>query len=175
MAEEDYSVEELKEFFRQSNVIEDVYSMRAVIESMAAWDYLVKRDEMGLRDLLHVHKLIMRSLAPSIAGRMRNVDVYVGGRAGYPPASLDQAIAVWLERANVAMTEESIRQSHIHFEFIHPFADGNGRTGRLVWLWQRFKNKHPYDIIKSETKYTDYYPWFSEKEAVERYSFSYGE
>ena len=34
---------------------------------------------------------------------------------------------------------------HKAFEELHPFTDGNGRTGRAIWLWQMV-NQHDYDL-----------------------------
>jgi hypothetical protein len=34
---------------------------------------------------------------------------------------------------------------HLCFESAHPFMDGNGRTGRAIWLWQMV-NHHNYDL-----------------------------
>ncbi|KKM98286.1 hypothetical protein LCGC14_1159420 [marine sediment metagenome] len=27
-------------------------------------------------------------------------------------------------------------KTHLEFELLHPFTDGNGRSGRMIWLWQ---------------------------------------
>lgn len=36
---------------------------------------------------------------------------------------------------------------HIYFEKLHPFIDGNGRTGRTIWAWQMLKlEKDPFAL-----------------------------
>jgi hypothetical protein len=35
--------------------------------------------------------------------------------------------------------------AHKQFELIHPFTDGNGPTGRAIWLWQMV-NQNNYDL-----------------------------
>lgn len=50
---------------------------------------------------------------------------------------------------------------HIRFERIHPFFDGNGRTGRMLMWWQEIKFGHvPTLILASERQ--EYYKWFKE-------------
>ena len=33
---------------------------------------------------------------------------------------------------------------HCDFEILHPFMDGNGRTGRAIWVWQMWNQKDYY-------------------------------
>jgi hypothetical protein len=53
------------------------------------------------------------------------------------------------------------KNAHIRFERIHPFVDGNGRTGRmLMWWHERMLGLEP-TLIKAEEK-EKYYEWFKD-------------
>src|SRR5699024_5513484 len=46
----------------------------------------------------------------------------------------------------------AILDTHIQFERIHPFSDGNGRTGRMVMMYSLLQEGFPSLIIEKETK-----------------------
>lgn len=90
-------------------------------------------------DLLEAHRILMSGLIDE-AGRYRSggVGVMAGLRVVHmaPPAGrvpqLMRDLFNWLAAADVhPLIAASV--FHYEFEFIHPFADGNGRMGRL---WQ---------------------------------------
>ena len=58
--------------------------------------------------------------------------------------------------------EEAIRQGHIDFETIHPFEDGNGRTGRMLMSWQRKKAGLEPLLIRASERW-EYYQWFKSR------------
>lgn len=113
--------------------------IREVQNAVRAYDLLPSLEPFSKKDLLKAHESLMSGLTED-AGRLRrgSVGVFAGERAIHiaPPANLvggqlDDLIE-WTRRADDHML---IRSSvfHYEFEFIHPFSDGNGRTGRL---WQ---------------------------------------
>ncbi|KJE19867.1 Fic/DOC family protein [Frankia torreyi] len=63
-----------------------------------------------------------------------------------PPASVPELMRQWADQTewqtanldNEALLE-AIAGAHIAFERIHPFADGNGRTGRTIIAWQTIR------------------------------------
>ena len=50
------------------------------------------------------------------------------------------------------MSLEDIAEFHILFERIHPFADGNGRIGRLLMAYQSIQNNIVPPLIKNESR-----------------------
>ena len=51
-----------------------------------------------------------------------------------------------------SMSLEDISEFHILFERIHPFADGNGRVGRLLMAYQAIQNNIVPPLIKNESR-----------------------
>ena len=56
---------------------------------------------------------------------------------------------------------EEIIKSHIVFEQMHPFADGNGRTGRILMNIQMLNQEYPLLIIHEGKEQQEYYKWFN--------------
>jgi fido (protein-threonine AMPylation protein) len=87
--------------------------------------------------ILDLHRLIMTGIDDS-AGRFRTGAVYIRGARMTPPmaSQVERLIARWLEWVDGPGTDYPpiVRASVAHhdFEAIHPFFDGNGRTGRLL-------------------------------------------
>ncbi len=64
----------------------------------------------------------------------RGLDVMVGRHV--PPCGgpeIRSALEVLLRAANAG--EVDPYAAHIEYENLHPFTDGNGRSGRMLWYW----------------------------------------
>lgn len=102
-----------------------------------AYDALSTMDPYSLDDLLTAHKFMMDGLVKD-AGCFRtgNVGVFDGEKlihAGTPARYVPEVMRDlfdWLKRADIHPLIASC-VFHYEFEFVHPFSDGNGRTGRL--------------------------------------------
>ena len=113
--------------------IQEVRNAFAAYEVMPGWQ------PHSQADLLAAHGLLMQGLIDD-AGRYRQggVGIYREGRLLHmaPPASrvasLMQDLLRWLGASDWHPLIASC-VFHYEFEFIHPFADGTGRMGRL---WQ---------------------------------------
>jgi Fic family protein/DNA-binding XRE family transcriptional regulator len=71
------------------------------------------------------------------------------------PEEMGDLVRSWNCRPS-RKTIADIADFHIHFELIHPFADGNGRVGRLLMAFQCLTHDFPPAIIENARK-TDYY------------------
>lgn|SRR3990167_6571675 len=149
----------LKIFLRQSNLIEEVNDVKADLDTWKAYKFLEAFDKLTLSRILEANRIILIRLDPRIAGNLRQVEVRVGYRMCPSFLQVPGLMADWLEDYGDAMSLEEIKEAHIEFERIHPFEDGNGRTGRLIMLWQWLKNGHPIKIIYAKNR-QDYYLWF---------------
>jgi len=145
------------EFLKESNAIEKEYSDLALEDAIEAWKNTRNIPNLDLGYILITHLHLMKRLNPRIAGQFRNYNVRIGNCEGLDHKKIVDALISWCKLP--FKTEEHIKILHAEFEKIHPFEDGNGRTGRILMNWQRLKIGLPVLVIREKEKF-DYYKWF---------------
>lgn len=90
------------------------------------------------RDLI---KLLGHLVEPTKNNRYswRSCGVRVGSRICPPPQEVDGLMMKWSENLPNVSPEEAYRE----FEEVHPFVDGNGRVGKIVFAWLRNEMESP--------------------------------
>ncbi len=104
---------------------------------------------LGLADridedaILRMHGALLGASAPDIAGRWRDQQVWIGGSnvsphgAPFVPPQAERVVRAigdlvrYIDRDDVPVLAHAAI-AHAQFETIHPFPDGNGRTGRAL-------------------------------------------
>jgi Fic family protein len=96
------------------------------------------------REVLKLHRIMAGAVMDQgTAGQYRTIRVRVGAYVPPPPRQVEPMMSDLLTWWN----KESVRISpvlssaivHHQFEVIHPFADGNGRAGRMLSLWELYR------------------------------------
>ena len=148
-------------YFVVSNLNENVVDND---EAIAQCEFLLSTLDMATEEVMYLFHSKMNYLdSYCVAGRIRTYDVFVGGRKCLPPANIKKHLQSLF--AIVPVTFNQIKQWHVLFEKIHPFGDGNGRTGRLLMLRQFMMMDIPPPSYLCTTKNFEanrqrYYRWF---------------
>ncbi len=98
---------------------------------------------LEVAEIIEIQHVLLKDSAPRLTGNFRDEQVWVGGD-GYSPHGATH-VAPHHERVPAAVDDlvrfanrhdlgglAHIAVAHAQFETIHPFSDGNGRTGRVL-------------------------------------------
>ena len=123
-------------------------------EAIARIKQLVSEDfKLTERVFSDIHFLVLKNIMPDYAGRYRNMGVRISGANFTPPNALKvPGLMAELVREFNGELEELhpivlATLFHHRFVWIHPFADGNGRTVRLMFNLYLMSMGYPPAII----------------------------
>jgi Fic family protein len=139
----------------------DVRSKREVLNYFAGLRYIERRLDAGAvhhDDVFELHRILADEVMDQgEAGRYRTIAVRVGDYL--PPVPQDvsglmfELLEWWNRDARQLSPVLSSAILHYQFEAIHPFADGNGRTGRALALWELYRRGFDTHHIFSVDEY----------------------
>jgi len=136
----------------QSNSFLENYSAThnmEVIGSNKAWDYVLKMPDMTKETMFDIHKRVL-FFDEENAGTFRRTPVFVGEKQMPEAERLDDGVNTLLELREPDVFRQ-IALFHLRFENLHPFIDGNGRTGRMLINLQLMKD----GFLPINIKYND--------------------
>lgn len=120
---------------------------REVANYFAALRHIEKqagKKVLSHEDILALHKIVAgQVMDQGDAGRYRMIRVRVGPYSPPPPSEVSglmfELLEWWNKKSATLSPVLSSAILHYRFEAIHPFADGNGRTGRALALWELYR------------------------------------
>lgn len=119
-------------------------------------DQVTQTAELDERTLKTIHHLILKNIDDENAGRYRSINVRISGSQHEPPHFLQvenamQELFDWYNQEKDRLHPvELAALFHFKFVYIHPFADGNGRTARLLMNLILMSHGYPPAIVKAE-------------------------
>ena len=136
-------------------------SKREVLNYFAGLRYIEKhasKKTLRHEDIFQLHRILAKGVMDQgEAGRYRSITVRVGRYLPPTPNDVSPLMFELLEWWNKKSAELSPVLSsaivHYRFEAIHPFADGNGRTGRALALWELYRRGFDTHHIFSVDEY----------------------
>jgi Fic family protein len=170
-----------REIFENGRVLNFSGSLRSLFElgnQKLCYEFLkpkiAVREPLSIPLILETHAILTagtydetRYIARGERPGQFKIHDYVTGRAevGSPPKNVRDDISALLDELADFSGDKTLTAAayfHARFEYIHPFADGNGRVGRALSNYFLMTHNHPPMIIYDDDK-SAYY------DALERY------
>ncbi len=151
---QEYQVKQLAEGHKIKAEKDQIQEVENYLVGLRRIDDLAEKKSFGIEEVLYVHKTVISGLVDSQkTGVFRKGPVYIinvlthgDEELAYTPPESSEVQGLVEELINWVQTHEEIHPIvraglfHYQFETIHPFTDGNGRTGRLLTLLHLYQS-----------------------------------
>lgn len=115
---------------RESNLIEGI-KRDPTEDEITEFDRFMNLENVGVGDL----EQFVRTYEPTAKlRRQHGLNVRVGGYVPPPGGPhIEERLTNLLLDIGAGLPPW---EAHVRYENLHPFSDGNGRSGRMLWAWQ---------------------------------------
>ena len=135
------------------------------------FDNIDNNKDLNIDLLLDIHRYLVDRLQHDAGCFKSSQNAIVGAEfQTAPPSETPYLVHQWIDNTNYRLNNakedaeilEILADTHIQFERIHPFSDGNGRCGRLVLLYLGIKYLNSPLIISKENR-AEYMEYLAEQ------------
>lgn len=143
----------------EKKYIKNSVSRREIIEvenSIKAFEIIRSKSfKLNQRSIIDLHKTLVKGL--DIQTGYKKVDIVVNNKKTTAPGKvkkeLSKLLLIWNKnKKNDLYPFVLLSDFHAGFESIHPFEDGNGRVGRLIFNWMLIKNNYGPILIENSNR-----------------------
>lgn len=133
----------LYKFAVESNRIENIVDEKCHSIHAAALKKFLKAKLITADEL----QIFVSTIEPEngILRTQSNHRVWIGGHEAPSAVTAQFRLKNLLNEISKEVYNREPWECHNEYENIHPFIDGNGRSGRALWLWQMI-NQYNYDL-----------------------------
>ena len=139
-------------------------------------NFLLSDYPFNIETIKLFHKILTNNTVYD-AGCFKKEENRIGSQLTTHPRQVLEAMVNWVDntsyRLNIAKNNDEklkiIAETHIEFERIHPFSDGNGRTGRLLMMYLALREEIIPFIIQKKNNRNEYID-FLENNQIEEFT-----
>ena len=137
---------------REPREIYEAINHKAALEIV--FEYLKTENELSDKLVKNINETINKNVL--FTEGYRKVQVFISSSEELPPSpeKIPNLMNYYIFNYNGDQGNifEKIAKYHIEFEKIHPFEDGNGRTGRILMNFELIKNNLPPIVISKDDR-----------------------